>query len=830
MKTRFYATTASIMALALAGPQTVLAAQANDQNAETPQAAGVDTDAGAIIVTARRVEERLQDVPISMTVFSQEELAKRNIVNPVDLATYTPSLSTYQRYGPEKGYFLLRGFTQEVSTAPSVGVYFAEVAAARGGGGTTSGNGAGAGDFFDLQNVQVLKGPQGTLFGRNTTGGAVLLTPQKPTDRFEGYIEGSAGNYDMWRVQGVLNVPLADSFRVRVGVDRQKRKGFMTNHSGIGSDHYNDADYLAARLSVIADLTPDLENYTIARYSISDTNGYAGRITICNPAATAGRAALTAPAACAQIARQAARGDDLLDVEINNPDPFQKIRQWQVMNTTTWLASDTLTIKNITSYAEFRESASFTLGADNFTVNTPAGPSRLMYATIAPQPGRDNSSQSTFVEELQFQGEAADGKLNWQAGAYIEISRPLGFSAGYTANLLDCTDITARECRNPLGSGSLTAPMTKDFFNSKALFGQGTYRLSDQFAITAGLRYTIDRTRGEGQTTRILLDAAGNQTSRVCFDTVRFQGPPTANGSPTPLAVIDPAQCHNTINIKSEKPTWLVDLEYTPIEDMLLYAKYVRGYRQGGISLNNVGIETWQPEKVDTFEVGAKASFRGAISGYLNVAAFYNDFTDQQLSATLVGKPNSGIVGALGIVNAGKSRIWGVEVDSSLSPLEGLKFDFGYSYLNTKLQEIAFPGLPANSPFAMLLPGANVGEELPYAPKHKFSVTGSYTLPLGEAIGDISIGATYAYTGAQNASTPQASPLYRLPATELVNLNVDWKQALGQPVDLALFVTNLTDERYPVGIGSQYASAGYDLIQVGPPRMWGFRLRYSFGD
>ena len=151
-------------------------------------------DDGAIIVTARRVEERLQDVPISITVYDQEAITARNIVNAADLATYTPSLSVNTRYGPEKASFAIRGFVQDFATAPSVGVYFADVVGPRGSSTTTAGSGVTVGNLFDLQNVQVLKGPQGTLFGRNTTGGAVLLVPNRPTDRLEGYIEGSAGN------------------------------------------------------------------------------------------------------------------------------------------------------------------------------------------------------------------------------------------------------------------------------------------------------------------------------------------------------------------------------------------------------------------------------------------------------------------------------------------------------------------------------------------------------------------------------------------------------------------------------------------------------------
>src|SRR5262249_16693242 len=148
-----------------------------------------------IVVTARRKEEVIQDVPIAITVYNQERLNERNIISGADLGTYTPSLSVNTRFGPDQASFAIRGFTQELPTTASVGFYLADVVAPRGGGSVTAGDGAGPGSFFDLQNVQILKGPQGTLFGRNTTGGAILLVPQKPTHTFEGYLEGSGGDY-----------------------------------------------------------------------------------------------------------------------------------------------------------------------------------------------------------------------------------------------------------------------------------------------------------------------------------------------------------------------------------------------------------------------------------------------------------------------------------------------------------------------------------------------------------------------------------------------------------------------------------------------------------
>jgi iron complex outermembrane receptor protein len=242
-------------------------------NPSNAQAEEVSAGAGDIIVTARRVEERLQDVPISITVFTGEELTRKNISVPTDLATYTPSLSVNQRYGPEKVSFSIRGFNQDQSTAPTVGVYFADAVGIRAQGATTGGNSVGAGAFLDLENVQVLKGPQGTLFGRNTTGGAILITPKRPAERLEGFVEGSYGNYDQQRIQGAINLPLAEGFRVRVAAERNKRDGYMKNLSGRGVGAYNDVDYVYGRLIVQAELTPELENYTIIHYSDNKGKG-----------------------------------------------------------------------------------------------------------------------------------------------------------------------------------------------------------------------------------------------------------------------------------------------------------------------------------------------------------------------------------------------------------------------------------------------------------------------------------------------------------------------------------------------------------------------------
>lgn len=779
-----------------------------------PQNAGA-ADSGDIIVTARRTEERLQDVPISITVFNQQQLDNRNIANIGDLGNYTPSLMTNSKYGPEKASFIIRGFVQDLGTQPSVGVYFADVVGPRSGGSTTGGNGLGFGNMFDLQNVQVLKGPQGTLFGRNTTGGAVLLVPQKPTDRLEGYVEGSYGNYDMKRIQAVANIPLADTFRVRLGVDRLVRDGYLINHSNVGPAALGNADVWAARLSMVGDLTPNLENYLIASYSISKNNGVVPRVVGCNRASASGTAVL----GCAQLDRQANRGDSFWDVELAERSPQQRTETWQVINTTTWQVSDNVTLKNIASYSEFRERVGFSLEGENFL---PA----LSLIAIRTPPGYDSASQSTWTEELRLQG--TSGKLNWQVGGYMENSDPIGYTSQFTVQLINCADAFNFQCDAGGSSGSISQPFQKTYFRNRGLYAQGTYNFTDQLSVTAGFRYTWDRMTHSYDQMTIRFPTANNPVFS-CPNVVRI-----TPGSNTPIiipGVADHARCNSTFTTQSSAPTWLIDVDYKPNDDLLFYAKWARGYRAGGAASANILFEVWQPEKVDSYEVGAKATFRGPVRGYFNAALYYNNFSNQQISAALIRSATSPLIGGLAILNAGKSRIWGFEIDSSLTFFDSFRLDLGYSYLNTRVTDLVTPVLgPELAPFySQIVPTAAKGGELGLSPKHRLSITGTYTLPLDPGIGKVSIGATYVYTADQIVSLATAPEFQRLPASNLVNLNLNWDGVAGLPIDLAAFVTNLTNEAVPVNVSNAYGSFGFESAMTNVPRMYGMRLRYKFG-
>jgi len=796
-----------------------------------PQTGNTEAGAGDIIVTARRVEERLQDVPISITVFSQEQLSARNVASATDLAAYTPSLSLNSRYGPDKSSFAIRGFSQDLNTLPSVGVYFAEAVAPRLNSNITSGNGAGPGAMFDLQNVQVLKGPQGTLFGRNTTGGAILIVPHKPTDRFEGYVEGTYGNYDAKRVQAVINIPLADSFKVRLGVDRYKRDGYLNNRSGVGPKDFNNINYIAARLSILADLTPDLENYTIATYSHSNTHGMIPKLAFCDPTSTA----LLKTAMCNEIAAEQAAGYGYYDVSNSVADPYVRNTTWQVINTTTWRASDTVTVKNIASYGQASEAYQFSLGGDNI-----APP----FVIVHPGPNRRQGDQYTFTEELRLEGRTADSRLTWQAGGYLERSQPTRGVKGqeqYTQILSTCTDVYTFQCNPFVGTipaGQIGIARNVYYYRNNGLYAQATYKLTDQLSVTGGIRYTWDWQKEVSDNVKI-------QPFPASLGGTRYTCSRAVTPSPNPGAVMTiGGYCTRIFSTKSQKPTWLIDVDYKPVQDLLVYAKFARGYRGGGINEANVGAEKWNPEYVDNYEVGVKTSFHGAVSGTFNVNGFLNNFSDQQVSVfipqcTIVvpGCTNPAPTGINGIANVGKSRIKGVEVDGSLN-FGNLRFDFGYAYLDTKIIA-ATASFCDNTRFicsAAVYPA--IGSALVYSPKNRITVSASYALPLPSSVGKVSFGATFTHTDSQFSSHSDDAAFAAgkipynasiAPATNLLNLNVDWKSVAGSPIDLALFASNVTKQKFYVAAGNGLASSGGDSLIVGEPRIYGVRLKFRFG-
>jgi iron complex outermembrane recepter protein len=812
-------------------------AQTPVQQAPTTQSAEPAPPTEAITVTARRIQERLQDVPISVSVYSQQQLSNQNVVNASDLAKQTTSLSTDTRFGLDNSSFSIRGFTQEIRTTPSVGVFFDDVVEPRGGGaGTTAGDGAGPGDYFDLQNVQVLKGPQGTLFGRNTTGGDVLLVPNRPTDQFGGYIEESAGNLDLERTQAVINAPLADNVRVRLGFDQETRDGFENNVTDIGPKTFGNVNYWALRLGIDVDITPQINNYTVASYSNSSNNGTIGQIFYCSP--TGGQIPFFGPAflnACSQVAKQQQLG--FYDVQNSFADPESNNNTWRVINTTTWDVNPDLSVKNIASYAQFRNTFKGEFFGDDFTVGPtflgiPTGPLQgtpVGFTDSNAPDGFNTNDQATVTEELQFQGTALDKRLTWQTGLYYELSFPLAESAALSGNDAECSNLHSippqcidvlGELINPIVPGSIGAVGGAQLsegtlsFHNLGVYEQSTYSFTEQLKLTAGLRYTSDLTQGEAQ--QIIFNYPPTGVKETCDD-------PT-----TTLA----QGCFKSFRQHSDAPTAVIDLEYKPIDELLLFTKYSRGYRQGGVDpFGPPGFNTYNPEEIDSFEIGEKASFRAPVQGTVDLDLFYNNLNSQQLQVGFADANSANFAAAntTGIINGGTSRIYGAELDSSLYPTHEFRLDFSGAYLNTKLESEQTPVVVPGSFLDEIIPTDRVGGPLPLTPKFKASITGTYLLPVPEALGKVSVGLNYSFTGREMTADPVNTPFPDINSTELFNLFANWDDIDGYPVSLSFFANNLTNDHIETFIPGFTGPFGFEVRDIGEPLTFGFRLRYTFG-
>jgi iron complex outermembrane receptor protein len=701
------------------------------------------------------------------------------------------------------------------------------------------------------------------LFGRNTTGGAVLLVPTKPTSEFGGYAEAEAGNYGEFRQQGVINLPFSDNVRVRLGVDHMKRGGWQDNVSGVGPSAFGNVDYTAARASLVVDLTPNLENYFIGTYSDSNTYGVQNKVLGCNPAAGYGPIFALLGVCDANLARM---GSSFWTVDNGyaNRQPQSYLRQWQAINTTTWTASDSLKVKNILTYGRFQSLYAANAFGDDFVYNSSApalqqpalaglqglislvNGQHLYVEESYPTPGYYTNSQDTLSEEIQVQGTALDNRFNYTSGLYFERSNPEGPSAGLPNSFAICYDQVSHDCfdiANLLTQGAVKGGLTASYssiqFRDYGIYSQGGYDITSKLKLNAGVRYTWDQMYGTGSNTLIGFTpiaanpAAPGANAPVynCF---------FANATPLKAQDLEHS-CQTFPESNSRAPTWVVDLDYKPMQDLMLYGKYSRGYREGGVNPRTV-IATYGPEKVDAYEIGSKYAFGGDVAGNFNFAAFYNNFKNQQLLTSLIiNLPGSSVQQAL--VNLGTSRSYGFEMDGSLDFYRRFRLDLAGSYLDTRVTNVgAASNVLGLLPLNLQAPGvvtistdATTGQPLPIAPRWRGSATGTYILPIPGRIGNVSVGLNYTYTSKEYATSPSfftssyvTDPGY-FPAVALWNLNASWNKVIGSPIDLALYVTNLFDHKYIAALLGGYNSLGYEGGNQGPPMMYGVSIKYRFG-
>jgi len=576
-----------------------------------------------IVVTARRKEESLQSVPASIASLSQSDLEERSIDSAMELTNYVPSL-VVSSAGAQGTNFTLRGQGATFYAGPGVVVYFAEV--------PLPGRGVMPGIYHDLQNVQVLKGPQGTLFGRNTTGGAVLFEPARPTDDREGSIEGIVGSDDWYQMRGMLNVPLIeDKLLARVALDTNQRDGYIDDVN-TGRD-YNNVDYQSLRIGLTARLSDALESYTVFQAIDSKSHGTGNLLTNVAPGMmpTMGRF----------LAEQQAR--DIYDVALGPTVPDSRIKIIGGINKTSWEFAEGVTLKNIVSYHE----------VESFIVEDFDGTPLPLIESRRPDDW--NESRRNVTEELQLQGLSLDEALDWVIGGYYEKVEPInGVSGNRSATTVFYVN-----------NDGYSLPEQESY----AFYGQGTYDLGHSFAslenvhLTAGVRHTWD----EPEFLAYGVSSAGRCSSSVV--------------SPTPYP-----DCFVRGEPDSDETTWTLSVDYQWTPDVLVYFTSRSGYKQGGINPTApLGLQQFDPEDVIDYELGLKSQHAiGDTQVRFNAAVFHVDYSDAQ---KVVARPPAGSA----TLNAADATLDGIEIESVIVPNETFEFTLNYAYTEGEFEDFINP-------------------------------------------------------------------------------------------------------------------------------------------
>ncbi|WP_336971803.1 TonB-dependent receptor [Sphingobium aromaticiconvertens] len=768
------------------------------QTDQQPQ--GESASSGDIIVTARRRDEALQDVPISVSAISGDQLNKSGVTDIQGLQYRTPSLSITSAQSQRNTVaFSLRGQrTQETQlfTDAPVGTYFAEVVQPRPYGFGNS--------LFDLQSVQVLKGVQGTLFGRNMTGGAVLIEPNHPKlGEFAGEVRGQYGNYDMHDIYGMVNIPIGDKVALRFSGKTRERDGWSHDiGSGLDLDNQN---FDAFRVSALIAPIDGLESLTIYDWYKSKERGTASFLTSVRfPSALSNYEGLRAAGLIdTNIPAQFAEAQQLFRSRRftlnsgsgngSNLDvfglPSESIKNWGITNKTTWELNDNLTLKNIFGYRKQRR---------DIVQDYDGIPAFL----IAPH---QYSSSRNISEELQLQAKAFDNRLDLIVGGYYFEEKGLD---GSLANTLPELNIVGAGLNPRTTNAALFATSNpgEGYSRTAAGFVAGTFKVTDKLSLSGGLRYNYDRRKITVSPSMPNRPNPDGSIGRCSFDIDEV----TPGTQTVPLS-----DCFFTNSKTFKEWTYDATIQYEPSPEITTYASYRHGFRAGGFSTratNATTLAPFLPEFVNEYEIGLKTNTPlGAGRLTTSTAIFRQDGSDvQKQRATFVGGNVFTVVD-----NTAKQRNTGGEFEATFNT-DTFSLTGFYSYTKVKILEgatTATIGLPEI--------------EQRGVPKHQLGVTAIISPPVSERLGELNFVANYTWRSAIFLDDFELEG--KQPAYSLVNLRAELNNVGGSGASVAAFVNNALNETYRIGVLGLIAEGlGFQNSVYGEPRMYGIEVGYKF--
>jgi len=725
-----------------------------------------------IVVTAQKRAQNLQDTPIAIYAVTGRSLEQMNVANIGSLATSSPAL-VYSEAGGESQLYI-RGIGSNIFSVgvdQSVATHIDGIYVGRANMGLTQ--------FLDVERVEILRGPQGTLYGRNATGGAINLISRQPTDELEGYGSILFGSFDRREIKAAVSGPLGAGWSARVALRGVKDNGYTEDLDPRGTNRIDDTDLQAIRgtLKWAGDAVTATLSGDYSEFSNGNTSIY--------PIDNVGLAESFGAVATGDIHKTR-----------NNTPSFHDWRTGGITLNIDWKINDNLTLTSLSGYREWDS---------DFLFNTDGTEIEITRSTFI----YSSSQKST---ELRLAGEQSWG--NWLIGAFWFDEDKFGglglVRAGFTP-----PTVQAPRSFIFLADGSGTA---------SALFGQATWNLTDQWSITGGVRYS------EEDKDDLL------QNSTLLPDTELL-----GLFSPRPFPAASPATTRNASR-KWTAWTPRVGIDWRPADDQLYYLSYSRGFKSGGFNDLSVINPPFDPEYVTSYEIGAKTEWLDNHLR-LNASAFHYDYTDLQVSVfaslgniTTTFTTNAAAATVQGLELEVQARpLANLDLAASISYLDATYDSFVTPYGTCTLANAAVDSRCVGRPGLPRLIDAS-GNRLNNAPEIKGTLSAGYGIDLASG-GRVSLFAQVSHQG-RVYFLPANTAVMSQEGYTLVDARVSYTTQ-GGLLEVAAFGKNLGDEDYFQNI-VQFTStsdARKDPFNIGnalgypaPGRQWGVELTYRFGN
>lgn len=740
-------------------------AQSAIQAAPGDMAGDSEHSALDIVVTAQKRAQSLQEVPFAVTAFGPDQVEAQRLFGLEDLAKNTPNF-TIASNSPSQPVLTIRGIgstNREAGSDRSVVPFVDEIYLGR-----TS---ASTFDIFDIERVEVLRGPQGTLFGRNVSGGAISITTAKPVDRIEAKAQLTAGNYDRFEARAMINVPLTESWAARVTGSTVRHGGFYDNVL-LGDDNvgrlrsndirgqllYNDHD--GTRVLFAA------AGYESKTHGLPSKN-VRGQATQANfEAAIAQYTTSAFPSALPVSDPWSVENNIIGDSRSSGGRVYGRLEKEFGGVSLTFIPAYVWSSLN-----ESRDLGGFPIrDAGALT----AGFESTRY---------ENEKYNALSLEARL-GSTGGGTFDWVAGVY------------YLAEETDRSQELVRQINN-----SYSNPIFLQASNDESIagFGQVSWRMTDSIELTVGARYTHDSRRFSLETADLITSA-----ERASIIAQLGRAPTIA-----PLQELFRGNVQRSENAFTPK----VAIRFEPIRHQNLYLSWSRGYKGGGFDasatrLVNLGVG-FEPETVDSYEAGLKSLLFDRTLR-LNIAGFYTDFKNLQLRDRTLLIPGNEASAIVQVINAARAKIKGLEIETVWQVSDSFNVGGSLSILDSKVTR-------ANPGSTVLL-----GTALPRAPKTTYSLNANYHLDRGRSglPFDLELAADYRHSSSiyfdineQLASTQ--------PAFDLVNARLTL--AVSEQVQIMLWGKNLGNKLY--FSEAQASAAGRSAaVTWGDPRTFGVTL------